>query len=217
MKSHTFFSSFESPKLVVMSLLFLTFSSTNAQQAAVIKQGSDTAKSCGWVIKADPFWPVITIAAGPDVSKVYSFAFEKFISPYLSLQLTTILTHYTYAYPFEYNSIQSDNTYMFAPQLKYYLGKANRHKGLFVGIYAEYALENDIVNSDFQHSSYYTNYLSGGIVTGVQYYITRHLAIEAMFGVGEQITYFPGNGDRTIFNPEYWTLSLLDVNIGYKF
>ncbi|HWY99178.1 MAG TPA: DUF3575 domain-containing protein [Bacteroidia bacterium] len=212
MKNHTFFSSFKLQKFAVTGLLFLIFSNTNAQQTAITKQGSDTAKSCNLVIKADPFWPIIIAAAGHESSKLYSFTLENFISPHASLQLTTMLSHSSLSFPIEYNGTQIENTYILAPQLKYYLGKAKKHRGLFVGAYAEYILVNEIFNSDVQHTNNYINSIGGGIMLGAQYYIFKHLAIEALLGVGAQTVYYSFGSYGSFVNP-----GLIDVNIGYKF
>ncbi len=216
MKKHKQLQKLNLLSFLAICVLSIINMPANAQARELNKQSTDTAKK-EWIIKTDPFYPSISIALGPNASKVFDVTVERYINPHLSLQFTTLF-NLNSAPTYEPSGENFDNRYILAPQLKYYFCRTGKHRGLFVGAYTEYELlEYGWYNAN-QSYTYYTNCVGGGIMMGVQYYVFKRMSVEALFGTGFERLF-------NSYPPFYVTLSnsiyadpyLLDINIGYTF
>jgi len=208
-------------KLFTICISFMLFSSAKAQ--------NDTTCKKGIVVKTDIF-NLLSDVRNPG-RFLFSASVEKFVSPSLGLQLTSF-----------FGSVLSSGTYMqitftdheveMVPEIKYYFGIPQEHKGFFAGGYILY--ENDfVVENNVQPLPAYPlplmsitenyNFLGAGAVIGLQYYIAREIAIEVQLGIGavyinsynESVP--DANNPETAYKTGISSSGFANINLGYKF
>jgi hypothetical protein len=200
---------------ITVALIVATFLTATAQQQAYVKQKRDSAKRIGLVVKADPFFPIATLMLGNSEQKIYSVTIEKFIEGHFSLQLNGMLLHSGQL------PTVNNNNYVLTPQLKYYFSKAKKHEGLFAGAFVKLEQDNQVYSSNIEYDRFYANSYAGGVMAGIQYFVSKRIVIESLIGIGEAKQYNYGfiNG-QTSSQYTYQGLlptGILDVNIGYEF
>lgn len=208
-------------KLTIIGIALLCGSITYAQ--------SDSTAPMGFVVKADLY----SVLSDVQYSHRYLFSasIEHFISKRIGIQLTSFFgterTAGTYM-----DITYTQHLLQFAPELKYYFGETDLHKGFFAGgyfLYGHYAvMEYNVQPTDQLVTNYISvidgyNLVGGGIVAGVQYYIKQVFSIEVQFGLGAGniSEYYASLPDEYNPSPAYklgiTATGFANINVGYKF
>jgi len=200
---------------ITVSIVMAALTTATAQEQGYVKQKRDSIKRIGLVVKADPFFPIVTLMLGNSEQKIYSVTVEKFLEGHFSFQLNGMLLHYGQS------PAENNNSYMLSPQLKYYFSKTGRHVGLFVGAFTQLEQQEQIYISSAENDRLYANSFGGGIMAGIQYFISKRFVIESLIGIGEAkqygYGYVNGQSSAKYSYQGYVPTDLLDVNIGYEF